>query len=93
MTAAKRRLVALLVRFDNGLEALEQRAAEAYEMDSAFDAGEFSGPAIERELVRKADRLAQRLGFASCEVAEQIAAHLRLPRVGGGFWGGYWRTA
>ena len=71
-----RRIVALLVRFDNGYEAIENRAAEAYNIDRQCDSGEFSGPAVLRQAERQADALARRLGFSNAAVAENISVRL-----------------
>lgn len=69
MTANARRLVLRLVRLQNAADAAHDAMIEAYEMDSLFDGGEFSGPAHERQLARDCDRLAQRFGFATYEAA------------------------
>lgn len=69
MTTLKRRLVLKLVRFQLAVDAAHEAAAEVYEMDREFDGGEFSGPAIGRELARDEDRLARRFGFACADVA------------------------
>lgn len=78
-----KRMVKLVVRFQNRVYAAEEKAAEAYDFDSGFDGGEFSGPAIERELIAERERIAQALGFGSSELAYQIAqllgASLRQP--------------
>jgi hypothetical protein len=78
-----KRMVKLVVRFQNRVEAAEQKAAEAYDMDSAFDGGEFSGPAIHSDLMKEQERIAQALGFGSSELAYQVAqlvgATLRQP--------------
>lgn len=76
MTDAKRRLVLKLVRLQNAAEDLSAKYDEAYEHDSAFDAGEFSGPAIERMRQGDCDRLARRFGFISMRVADHVLDHL-----------------
>lgn len=81
MTKHRRRLVQLLVRFDNAYDAMEERLADEYDRDSAFDGGEFSGPALRRQSAREGDRIAQRLGFASAGVADDIGAQLGVPRM------------
>lgn len=81
MTRNKRRIIALLVRFDNAYSALEERMAEAYDRDSAFDGGEFSGPALHREMMREGDALARRFGFADACLVDRIACLLNVPRV------------
>jgi hypothetical protein len=81
MTRNHRRLIALLVRFDNAYNDLEERMAEAYDRDSAFDAGEFSGPALHREMMREGDKLARRFGFADACLADRVACQLNVPRV------------
>ena len=71
-------MVRLIARFDH--------AAEAAEMDAAFDGGEFSGPAGARALARERDRLARRFGFADADALEQVARGLGLARVGMPAW-------
>lgn len=73
MSNDKRRAVLLAVRFVNAVEYIEERAAEAYAIDSAFDGGEFSGPAIERAMLAEQDACARRLGFTSAAVAYSVA--------------------
>lgn len=73
MTKHARRLITLAIRFQNRVDAARYAAAEVYEMDSRVDGGEFSGPAIERDLARERDRIAQRLGFASADLAYDVA--------------------
>lgn len=77
MNADKRRIVTLLVRFQNAVEQANARAEEGYEHDSEFDAGEFSGPAMQRELEREHDRIARRLGFENASVASEAVWQLR----------------
>lgn len=78
-----KRMVKLVVRFQNRVEAAEQKAAEAFDIDSGFDGGEFCGPAIQKELHAEEERIAQSLGFGSSELAFQVAqllgATLRQP--------------
>ena len=88
MTRNHRRLIALLVRFDNAYDALEQRMAEAYDRDSEFDGGEFSGPALHREMMRRGDALARRFGFADACLADRIACLLNVRRIANPFHGG-----
>lgn len=85
MTRNHRRIIALLVRFDNAFDLLEEAAAEQYDMDSLFDGGEFSGPAVRRQVIRDADKLAQRLGFASACLVDRIACQLGVRRVASPF--------
>jgi hypothetical protein len=73
MTTNERRIIRIAVRFQNAVDAARDRYAEAYEYDAAFDGGEFSGPSLQREEERERDRIAQRLGFASAEVAYAVA--------------------
>lgn len=83
MTAARRRLIRLAVRFQNAVDAAHVEAAEQYDRDSEFDAGEWSGPAIERGLRREEVRIAERFGFANADlaygVADLLGAVLRTP--------------
>jgi hypothetical protein len=81
MTRNHRRLIALLVRFDNAYSAAEERHAEAYDHDREFDGGEFSGPALRRMMLREGDKLARRFGFADACLADRIACQLNVPRV------------
>ena len=76
-TQARRRLIQIVVRFQNAAEAVEARHEAAFEFDSLFDAGEFSGPATNRAIARDQDRLARRFGFENAEVACDVAALLR----------------
>jgi hypothetical protein len=69
MTASTRRMFLLCVRLQNRIDELQDRASEAYEFDSVFDCGEFSGPAIGRALDRECEVAARRLGFESVEDA------------------------
>lgn len=68
-----RRMLNLLIRFDNALDVARERMLEDLDMDAQFDGGEFSGPAHHREFECEADRLAQRFGFASADVAFDVA--------------------
>ena len=72
MSNDKRRLVVRLVRLQNVCERIESAHSEAYEFDYLFDGGEFSGPAIRRAVWQAQERAAQRLGFASMAVADDI---------------------
>jgi hypothetical protein len=74
MTKNRRRIVAVVVRFQNAIDAAAERANEAYAMDSRVDGGEFSGPATVRALAREENRIARRFGFANAVVAMQAAA-------------------
>jgi len=76
MTRHARRLVLVLVRFQNAVDALHERWAETASCERAFDGGEFSGPAIERALAQDRDRLARRFGFAGEDVALEVARHM-----------------
>ena len=69
MTKNERRLAIVLVRFQNAVEDAQARSAEAADQDAGFDGGEFSGPAHRREYERECDRIAQRFGFATADVA------------------------
>jgi hypothetical protein len=68
-----KRMVKLVVRFQNRIDAAEEKAAEAFDMDSEFDGGEFCGPSIERDLMIEREKIAQGLGFGCSELAYQIA--------------------
>jgi len=72
VTQGKRRAIAITFRFLNAVDAAREAAADAYAMDSQFDAGEFSGPAIERQFERDCDTIARRLGFVNAEVAYAV---------------------
>lgn len=72
MTANTRRLIAKLVRFQNATDRIFAEAEEAYAFDSAFDGGEFSGPAIGRATQRQIERAARRFGFTTPEVADTL---------------------
>jgi hypothetical protein len=76
MTTNERRIIRIAVRFQNAVDAARARYAEAYEYDSAFDGGEFSGPALRRAEERERDRIARRFGFASAEVAYAVAERI-----------------
>jgi hypothetical protein len=86
MTAARRRLLRLFIRFENAAAAAEARWAEVADQDAAFDAGEFSGPAAWRALEGDRDRIARRLGFASAAVLQDAAAALNVPRLAPPAW-------
>lgn len=73
MTRNTRRLVLRVIRFQNACEALAAAHDEALAFDRGFDGGEFSGPAHGRLLGAGCDRLAQRFGFASADVAQTVA--------------------
>lgn len=72
MTRNKRRLVSHLLRFIAAAEVADERAAEAFAFDRAFDGGEFCGPAIGRQRDDEIDAAARRLGFADAFVAHRI---------------------
>lgn len=74
MSSNERRLILKLVRFQLACEILEADHNEAFHYDSGFDGGEFSGPAHWKAVKRGCDALAQRFGFASADVADQIAS-------------------
>lgn len=72
MTENTRRLILRLARFQRDVDEAERLMAEAYDKDSEFDGGEFSGPALWRGFEREQDRLAQRFGFANADVAYDV---------------------
>ena len=72
MTQARRRLIQIVVRFHNAVDAARASMEEAYAMDRQIDYGEWSGPAHERQFECDADRLAQRFGFASADLLYAI---------------------
>jgi hypothetical protein len=72
MTTAKRRLVRILWRLRNRVDATTQRHLEAYEYDRQFDAGEFCGAFLDSDIERSANAHARALGFASFELATRI---------------------
>lgn len=85
MTRNHRRIIALLVRFDNAFEEIEERHAQAYDIDSAIDGGEFSGPAHRNAVIREADAVARRLGFESACLMDRIACQLGVRRIANPF--------
>lgn len=76
MTVNEARMVALCARFLNAVDVANENWAVAAEMDAAFDAGEFSGPACWRAFEADCDRLARRFGFGSAAVAYTVAEML-----------------
>jgi len=76
MTNNHKRIVRLVVRFDNRFAELERAHDEGAELDAGFDGGEFSGPAHDIALCREADALARRLGFDSACLVDRIACLL-----------------
>ena len=76
MTPAHKHMIRLVVRFQNAVDATREAFAEAYDHDSEFDGGEFSGPAIDRAEDAAVARLARRFGFADEDVAYDVAANL-----------------
>lgn len=80
MTENKRRAILIAARFVNAVDTERERADESFEMSSLFDAGEFSGPASEREFNFRCDAAARRLGFADAEVAYTVATHVMARR-------------
>lgn len=81
MTPIQKRLILRLVRLDNRCDAIEDAAAESYDRDAAFDGGEFSGPAIARQVLRAQNAEARRLGFASAQLASDVRDLLNVPTV------------
>lgn len=77
MKPATRRLILKLARFQREIDAANERAAQAYDMDSQMDAGEFSGPAMHRALLAEENRLARRFGFQTYEIAMEAACLLK----------------
>jgi hypothetical protein len=73
MTEQKRRFILRLVRMQHAIDAAEAAHAEAFDRDCAFDAGEFSGPAVWRAFARDRERIAQRFGFTSFNAAYSAA--------------------
>lgn len=69
MNASKRRLILRLARFARICDDIHEKWQEAADLDAGFDAGEWSGPACERAAEKECDRAAQRIGFASAELA------------------------
>lgn len=80
MTLNERRLIRLLVRFQNHCDRISADASDTYDRDSAFDGGEFCGPAIVLQAQRDMDAVAQRLGFANADVAQQVSACILFTR-------------
>lgn len=76
MTIHKRRLILRLVRLQHAVDDMRGRWAEAYDIDSLVDGGEFSGPAIARSMERDREALAVRFGFTTYEVAGLVIDHL-----------------
>ena len=77
MTANTRRIIRLLVRFQNAVDAAQARWDDAADRDAAFDGGEFSGPACGRAFERESHAIARRFGFADADVAYAAVALLR----------------
>lgn len=73
MTNNSRHLILTLVRFQYAVDAAHERMVEGAEMDHAFDAGEFSGPAHWSDFMRAQDDIALRFGFANADVAYEVA--------------------
>lgn len=73
ITMTKRQLVSRLVRFLTRVEEHHQEIEEIYAFDSQVDGGEFCGPALGRQFERDCNDIARRLGFASADVADEVA--------------------
>ena len=78
MTASERRLIQRLGRFARCLELLELRHTIGAELDARIDAGEWSGSAHGRALLREADALAQRFGFTTARSAVLVCGLYRI---------------
>ena len=68
-----RDFISKLARFINADDRIRASWDEAAGRDAAFDGGEWSGPACERMAEADADAAARRLGFASAELAREVA--------------------
>lgn len=69
LTANHKRAIALCVRFLNSVVDALDAANNALDFDSRYDGGEFSGPAMNRQLTRAVELNARRFGFANADVA------------------------
>ncbi len=78
MTEAKRRIIELLVRYQNAASAARDRYEEAYVYDRQFDAGEFSGPANHRAMMTELDQIAYRLGLVDAAMADELITTYRV---------------
>lgn len=85
----RRRILVLIGRYEHRADEIRARHHEQAAFDHAFDAGEWSGPAIWRAEQRELDALAQECGFASAEVLEDCAMKLRIGQPKRDSWGGW----
>ncbi len=69
MVDSKRRLILKLARFARRCDEIHAAWDEAATRDAGFDGGEFSGPACSDAAERECDAAAQRLGFATADLA------------------------
>lgn len=65
----RRRFILKLVRMQNAIEASNDAWGETYSQDSEFDGGEFSGPAIAKQMARDEREIVARFGFTDPEWA------------------------
>jgi hypothetical protein len=77
MTSNARRIILKLVRMQNALDFEVARIFEAYEYDRGFDAGEFCGAHIERDIEKEEQAQARRFGFSNYDAAMTSAQFLR----------------
>lgn len=80
MITHAQRMTLLTVRFLLAVDTAREQWSEAAEMDAAFDAGEWSGPACERMFNAEVERTAQRFGFVNSAVAYTVAHLLNVTR-------------
>jgi hypothetical protein len=72
----RRRLILKLARLENAVERYLEDSADVREADMQFDGGEWSGPGWDRLEEEHRDKLARRFGFATYDVAMDVAQFL-----------------